>query len=42
VDDAKALFKRAEDEINALAEKLGDEYHQGFMTTLNDMRPEFA
>ena len=39
--DAKAMFKRAEDEINAMAEKLGDEYHQGFMTTLNDMRPEF-
>lgn len=39
--DAKAMFKRAEDEINAMAEKLGEEYHQGFMTTLNDMRPEF-
>ena len=39
--DAKAMFKRAEDEINTMAEKLGEEYHQGFMTTLNDMRPEF-
>lgn len=39
--DAKAMFKRAEDEITAMAEKLGEEYHQGFMTTLNDMRPEF-
>ncbi|HBN4368951.1 TPA: recombinase RecT, partial [Escherichia coli O25b:H4-ST131] len=40
-EDAKTMFKRAENEINTMAEKLGDEYHQKFMMTLNDMRPEF-
>lgn len=40
-EDAKTMFKRAENEINTMAEKLGDEYHQKFMMTLNDIRPEF-
>lgn len=26
--DAKTMFKRAEDEINVMAKKLGDEYYQ--------------
>ena len=39
--DAKALFEKIEQELKAQENTLGNELFSGFMTTLNDLRPEF-
>jgi len=39
--DAKALFEKIEQELKEQENTLGHELFSGFMTTLNDLRPEF-